>query len=550
MEEITVYTARAVRTMEPSLPLASAIAVRGDRIVEVGSLETMRPWLDRHPHRIDERFREHVIMPGFIDPHLHPSMAAILLPMHFITALDWKLPWADVAAVRGNNAFLDRLKAVDDGLSDPDEPLFSWGHHPIWHGDVTRELLNGISATRPIIVWHRGFHSLVVNDAAIQWMGLDEARAAAHPQVDLERGAFFETGLALAFRYFNKYLLEPNRFAAGLKRLKQVVHQGGHTTIGDMAIGMFDLELEWDTLVSVLEQDDTPFRVQMIPPALGLGTGGHVTEERLAAVEGLRQRNTHRLYFRDHIKMFSDGGFFAQLMQLGEPGFIDPNHHGEWMTPPENFLDAARAYWNKGYQVHVHCTGDLGLEMALDTLAKLQDERPRFDHRFTIEHMGVSTPEQIRRMAALGAIASVNVYYVHELSEAFYQTTLGHERASQMSRLGTLARHGIPFAVHSDYTMAPALPLNNAWVAANRITESGKVMGPNERVSIEQALNAITVNAAYVLGQENEIGSLRAGKKADFTILEEDPFDHPAEHLKDIQVWGTVFEGRLFPIEQ
>ena len=384
-------------------------------------------------------------MPGFIDPHLHPSMAAILLPMHFITALDWKLPWADVAAVRGNNAFLDRLKAVDDGLSDPDEPLFSWGHHPIWHGDVTRELLNGISATRPIIVWHRGFHSLVVNDAAIQWMGLDEARAAAHPQVDLERGAFFETGLALAFRYFNKYLLEPNRFAAGLKRLKQVVHQGGHTTIGDMAIGMFDLELEWDTLVSVLEQDDTPFRVQMIPPALGLGTGGHVTEERLAAVEGLRQRNTHRLYFRDHIKMFSDGGFFAQLMQLGEPGFIDPNHHGEWMTPPENFLDAARAYWNKGYQVHVHCTGDLGLEMALDTLAKLQDERPRFDHRFTIEHMGVSTPEQIRRMAALGAIASVNVYYVHELSEAFYQTTLGHERASQMSRLGTLARHGIPF---------------------------------------------------------------------------------------------------------
>jgi len=119
-----------------------------------------------------------------------------------------------------------------------------------------------------------------------------------------------------------------------------------------------------------------------------------------------------------------------------------------------------------------------------------------------------------------------------------------------MSRLGTLARHGIPFAVHSDYTMAPALPLNNAWVAANRITESGKVMGPNERVSIEQALSAITVNAAYVLGQENEIGSLRAGKKADFTILEEDPFDHPAEHLKDIQVWGTVFEGRLFPIEQ
>jgi predicted amidohydrolase YtcJ len=549
MNEITVYIARAVRTMEPSLPFARAVAVRGDRIVEVGTLETMQPWLERHPHRIDDSFRDHVIMPGFIDPHLHPSMAAILLPMAFITALDWKLPWADVAAVRGNNAFVDRLSEIERSLPDPTEPLFSWGHHPIWHGEVTRHMLNGISATRPIIVWHRGFHSLVVNDGAIRWMGLDEARAGAHPQVDLEKGSFFETGLSLAFRYLNSHLLDPERFAAGLERLKQVIHRGGHTTIGDMAIGIFNLELEWDTLVSVLEREDTPFRVQMIPQALGLGGGGAVTEAQLELVEGLKARNTHRLYFKDHIKMFSDGGFFAQLMQLGEPGFIDPEHHGEWMTPPENFYAAAQAYWNKGYQIHVHCTGDLGLELALDTLDKLQWERPRFNHRFTIEHLGVSTPEQIRRMADLGALASVNVYYVHELSDAFYKHTIGYERASQVSRLGTLARHGVPIAVHSDYTMAPALPLNNAWVAANRITEAGTVMGPEERLTLDQALRAITVDAAYILGQEHEIGTLRAGKKADFTILEQDPYDVPVEQLRDIPIWGTVFEGQPFPIE-
>ncbi len=547
MNEITIYPARAVRTMEPSLPLAEAVAVRGDRILEVGTLETMGPWLDNHPHRVDDRFRDHVIMPGFIDPHLHPSMAAMLLPMHFTTALEWRLPWATVPAIRGNNAFLDRLKEIDQTMADPDEPMFAWGHHPIWHGEVDRTLLNGISESRPIIVWHRGFHSLVVNDAALRWMELSEDDLARHPQVNAEKAQFFETGLSLAFRCINPYILEPARFTAGLERLKQVVHFGGHTTIGDMATGMFNLNMEWESLVSTLEREDTPFRVQLIPTALSMG-GGTADEERLRRVAALKERNTHRLRFSDHIKMFSDGGFFAQLMQLGEPGFVDPDHHGEWMTPPETFEEAARAYWNEGYKIHVHCTGDLGLELALDTLEKLQWERPRFNHRFTIEHLGISTPEQIRRMADLGALASVNVYYVHELSDAFYKHTVGYERAAQMSRLGTLARHNIPTAIHSDYTMAPALPLYNAWVAANRITEAGTVMGAEERLTLEQALRTITVDAAYVLGLEHEIGTIRAGKKADFTILEQDPYEVPVEELKDIDVLGTVFEGRHFPV--
>ncbi|MBT3332956.1 MAG: amidohydrolase [Rhodospirillaceae bacterium] len=548
MTEITVYTARLVRTMEPALPLATAVAVRGDQIIEVGSLETMQPWLEAHPHRIDDRFKDHVIMPGFIDPHLHPSMAALLLPMHFTTALEWHLPWQDVPATRGNNEFLDRLKEIDLSMEDPDEPLFAWGHHPIWHDEVYRQTLNGISSSRPVIVWHRGFHTLVVNDATIKWMGMDEAEGERHPQVNMAEGRFFETGLALAFRYFNSFTLAPKRFAEGLERLRQVVHFGGHTTIGDMAAGMFDLEMEWPALVKALERDDTPFRVQMIPPGTPLGGGLKESEKLIERAVGLRERNTHRLRFYDHVKLFADGGFYAGLMQLGPPGAIE-EHHGEWMTPPETFEAVARAFWNEGFKIHVHCSGDLGVELALDTLEKLQWERPRFDHRFTIEHFGVSTPEQVRRMAALGACASVNIYYVHELGDAYWKNKLGHERASQMSRLGTLARHNVPTALHTDFTMAPALPLNSAWVAVNRISEAGHVMGPEECLTLDQAMRAITVDAAYVLGLEHEIGTIRAGKKADFTILEQDPYEVGGENLREIPIWGTVFEGRPFPIK-
>ena len=119
-----------------------------------------------------------------------------------------------------------------------------------------------------------------------------------------------------------------------------------------------------------------------------------------------------------------------------------------------------------------------------------------------------------------------------------------------MARLGTLKRHNIPFAVHSDYTMAPALPLNSAWVAATRINEAGKVAGAGEIVPLEDALRAITIDAAYVLGLEHEIGSLRAGKRADMTVLEADPFEVGAAGLRDIDIWGTVFGGTPCPIKK
>ena len=145
-------------------------------------------------------------------------------------------------------------------------------------------------------------------------------------------------------------------------------------------------------------------------------------------------------------------------------------------------------------------------------------------------------------------MASVNAYYVYELSEAFAASAVGYERASQISRLGSLERAGVRFAVHSDFPMAPAKPLNNAWVAANRLTESGTLMGPDERASLDAAIRAITTNAAHVLGLEDEIGSLRWGKRADFTILEADPYTVDIDSLCDIPIWGTVFEGEKYGV--
>ncbi|MEC7915066.1 MAG: amidohydrolase family protein, partial [Actinomycetota bacterium] len=412
MSELVVYTARQIRTMEPSMPVAEAIAVRDGQIVGVGNLESLKPWLEQERHTIDDRFSGDVLMPGFIDPHLHPSMAARLLTMEFATAVEWDLPWAEIGAVSTRTDFLDALnKFAADGPDD--EPLFIYGHHPRWHGDVDRELLNSINRQRPIVVWHRGYHSIIVNDACYQWMGLDMDSARRHPQIDLERGAFFENGLFVANRHFVPHSLEPSRFRLGLERARDVIHAGGHTTICDAAFPMYDLELEWAALEETIGGSEVPFRTEFMPYAVnteGMAPGDD-DQQRVDLVQQIqshRERNGHRLTFGNHVKMLADGGFFAELMRLNPPGYLD-GHDGEWITPPEQFEATARVLWNAGFQIHVHCTGDEGVELALATLEKLQWERPRFDHRFTFEHFGLSDAQQVRRIGRQGGVVSGQV---------------------------------------------------------------------------------------------------------------------------------------------
>lgn len=530
-------------------PEATAVAVRDGQILEAGTLESLRPWLTPDAFEIDDRFDGKIIFPGFIDPHLHPSLGAVLLPAHFVTAFEWVLPGRKVPATRGHENYLNTLKAAFDGSHRSEQLFISWGYHQIWHGLVERSHLNEISRDHPIFVWHRSFHELILNDAAINWLDEDPAVLERHPQINVETGRFSELGAMVAMARMRPFLFSPDWFGKGLQAMIKVAHAGGHTTVADLAWGIFDPELEWQAYSSLLDRRETPLRTMLVPRGIMEAELTGDPEEAVARVEALSDRGTGKLFLDGHVKLFTDGAFFSELMQMQEPGFID-GHRGEWLTAPEQFEAAARAYWNAGYRIHVHCTGDLGLELALDVLDRLQFERPRFDHRFTIEHFGASNEEQVRRIKSLGALVSANVYYLHELGEAYWYSSIGHERASQMARLGSLAREGVPFALHSDFTMAPARPLLSAWVAVNRMAESGAVLAPEERISVDQAMRAITIDAAYVLGQENSIGSIRSGKRADFTVLDEDPYEVAPERLKDIVVHATVFEGEVFEVKE
>jgi predicted amidohydrolase YtcJ len=185
----------------------------------------------------------------------------------------------------------------------------------------------------------------------------------------------------------------------------------------------------------------------------------------------------------------------------------------------------------------------------LDQIEAQRAAYPRNDARVVLEHYGYAREDQHARVKALGVAVSNNSYYLHELAPPYAEHGLGPERAANLSPLGGLARAGVRFSFHSDAYMAPAEPLTLAWVATNRIASDGKVWGPDQRVSLDLALRAITIEAAWSLGLEGEIGSIAPGKRADFTVLERDPYEVPLEELNRIPIWGTVFEGRVYPID-
>ncbi len=549
-DQLTVFTARTIVTLEPAQPTATAVAVQGGRIVSLGSLEELEPWLAGRDYRLDRSFEGSILMPGLIDNHLHPLLAALLLPMDFVTPDDWNLPDGRVEAVHGQDAYRARLRELE-ASTPPGQPLYSWGYHQLFHGPLERADLDAISEDRPIVVWHRSFHEIYMNSAALADAGLTAEAIGDHPQVDFAAGHFYETGSRVAMAALAPKIFAPARMGQGLLMLRELAHRGGITTMADMAAGLMTGSVEGDRAImaGVLESEDTPFRTLLVPEAGGLSLVLGSNEAALANIEALPETGSPRLmHARKQVKLLADGAFFSQLMRMGPPGYID-GHHGEWLMEPAALEAAARVYWNAGYTIHVHANGDEGVDATLDVLQTLLDEKPRFDHRFTLHHYGYSTPEQARRLAALGAAVSANPNYLYVLADKYGEQGLGPDRASQMSRLGSVIRAGASVSLHSDLTMAPSQPLFLAWVAANRQSVSGKVHAPGEKLTALQAIEAVTREAAFAIQMDDEIGTLRAGKRADFTVVDRDPTAIPASELRDVVIEATIFEGRPYPIE-
>ncbi|MFK7974729.1 MAG: amidohydrolase [Halioglobus sp.] len=544
--QLTIYTAKKIITMEPAMPEATAVAVADGRIVAVGSLKSLQSWVDARGATIDDTLKNKVLMPGFIDPHVHPSLPAVVTQFPFIAPDDWTLPTGEFPGAKTPEVYIRRLKALVAEHTDKTIPFITWGYHQLWHGDLKRPQLTKLFPNTPVLLWHRSFHELIANDAALAMLGVKETEVADLHGVDFEQGHFWEGG-AMALMPRLKFLFDPQRYGKGIGNLFAMMQLGGITTAMDMGIGVFgNPQIEATMIRGIMAQERAPVRLVLTPIITDFLSRGKTITEAMTEIEQLRTGDTDRVTVGNHFKLMMDGAIFSGLSQMGFPGYID-GHEGVWMAPLDVTQQWAQAFWDAGYQLHAHTNGDASAAAMIKMLRELQRNTPREDHRFTLEHFAYTTEDQNRQLAELGALVSANPYYQYILSDIYSDQWLGEDRGRQMVRLGSLERLGVPFALHSDCPMAPLSPLTLADTAINRVTINGNQNAKSERVSVHAAMRAITIDAAWVMGAENDIGSIRAGKKADFTVLEQNPYTVKPSRIKDIPVWGTVFEGQLYP---
>ena len=543
-----ILIAKEVVTLDENYPYANAIYIKKNKIQSVGTKkELVRKYPDIF---IDTSHEQNIIVPGFIEHHIHPLLAAITMNSEIIAIEDWNISSNTTVGVRNRNDYLKRLKKVELA-QDNNKPLVSWGFHHYFHGELTRQDLDLISKERPILIIHRSFHEFIMNSKALEFFNITEKDLEHLNEEDrklanINKGHFSERGLIAVMSKIMSYLAAPERIIKGLETTEKYIQEQGITLIANPG-AMYDQKIQ-QAKNYVYGDNETPFKSLYIPSALYMIEKVEISNLLEETKKHLSWGAGKVEYLPDHIKLFADGAMYSQNMVMRD-GYLD-GHQGVWLMEDLIFKETFKLYWDAGYQIHVHQNGDAGLDRVLDVLEENLKRNPREDHRTTIVHFGYSAPDQIKRIKDLGVIVSANPYYVSVLSDLYSKEGIGYKRSQEMVRLGDLVRSDIKLSLHSDMPMAPASPLILMDAAVNRINFTNKVAGPNQRIDSLTALKAVTINSAFTLGIESEYGSITPGKYANLTILSDNPLTIDPLKIKEINIVATIEEGRVFVNEK
>ncbi len=550
MGTTVVYAARQIITLNPMQPRATHVAVRDGRILSVGTLDDVSAW---GAHTLDPRFADHVLMPGLVEGHSHLKEGS-MWDMHYLGWFDRRDPQGKLwGGMRSMDAVLQRLAQADAQMiatgRAADEPLLAWGFDPIYFGQqrMTVEQLDRASRSRPIIIVHANLHLMNVNSAALRLAGINGdtdvegvVKFAAGANVGQPTGELQEpAAMYLVIRKFGDAGMLAPMTALGVRNFAALACMQGVTTATDLVNKLTAADVE--VLEDVLNAQDCNIRLL---PAFQAFHGTHGAALGAEHMQRLGARNTDNLRF-GLVKMMLDGSIQGFSARLKWPGYFNGAANGIWVTAPSQFEADFETYHRAGLQIHTHTNGDEASEAAIGAIERVLSRAPRPDHRHTLQHAQMVDAPMFRRMAALGIGVNLFANHLWYWGDQHHDVTLGPDRANRLDACGSALAAGVPLAIHSDAPVTPLGPFFTAWCAVNRVTPKGRVLGANERISIDQALHAITLGAAWSLKLDHEIGSIECGKRADFCVLEDDPLSVDPMALKDVRVWGTVLSGRV-----
>ncbi len=544
----TIYTARRIITMNRALPFAEAVAVRDGRVLAVGSVEELLSW---GPAEVDEQFHDKVLTPGFIEAHTH-VMSGGVWQLPYVGFFDRKDPrgrvWTGCASIED---VVERLIEVESAMEDPNEILVAWGLDPIYFtGErLVAKHLDRVSTTRRIFVYHANGHLASVNTALMNASEITASSTSPGVARDAEgqpNGELQESAMGLAVAAFTKIMGAWSSPEAKWNYALEA-RNAGHTLITDLGTTRLSTPGQAEAWMDVVEDPSYPARVMV---AAGTGLGGPVDVDELAVIaQRLQSESTDKLYF-GIIKLVLDGSIQGFTARVSWPYYYRPpeGHEGNglWLIAPEQVREMVSVFHRAGLTIHAHCNGDQATEVFVEAVEAALAAHPRWDHRHTVQHCQMTTAAQYRRMAALGMCANIFSNHIYYWGDQHRDRSIGPERAAKMDACATALHEGVKISIHSDAPVTPMGHLRTMWCAVNRLTSTGKVLGPDERISVEDALFAATLGAAYQLKLDHLVGSIEVGKFADFAVLDDDPLTVDPVALKDIGVWGTMVGGVAF----
>jgi predicted amidohydrolase YtcJ len=518
--DLIVVNAR-VLTQDVAMPRAEAFAVKDGRFLAVGSNADIRNLATQRTRVLDGA--RMCVVPGFIDCHNHPSGVSELFEAN-----------ANVRTLAELQANLRaRLAGTPEGYwitgvmfddTKLDVPL-------------TRAHLDAVSTRHPIAVNHRGGHTSFYNSLAFELAGVTrdtpdpdhgryfrDASGAHNGRVaELARNAFDRIGKRQQFTPEQRR----ERGRQGMAYISKLMTATGLTTVHSAG----------SNGASIRSYEDARAAGELRHRAYLMIRGAYTQ---------LRDAGIHTGFGDDMIriggvKYAADGSASERTMRMSTP-YVGTDDYGILTMTQQEIHEAVDDAHRNNWQVGIHANGDVAIEMVLNAYERALAQWPHADRRHRIEHCSQVNPSILARIAKAGVIPTPFWTYVYYHGEKWEQ--YGDEKMRWMFAHRSFLDSGIRVVGASDYGPGPFEPLMALQSMVTRKDYRGKEWGPNQKVTVDEALRIATVNGAYASYEERTKGTITAGKLADFVILEKDPHDVPADTIKDIRVVRTVVGGR------
>lgn len=525
-------------TMNKSQPAAEAVAIQDGKIIKVGSLAKLKAVQGKDTKLIN--LNGQTLMPGLVEPHVH-IMGTAFSEEIFLNLSNFAMPHDTL------DSLVAKLTAYGKNLKDG-QWITAFGVDPSrtdpFMSELTADILDKVSTTKPIFVMNQSMHIAYVNHKALEIAGLNDSTPNPKGGTFVKDSKGHLTGVIYevpAFELFLGKMPIPSQeiVEQAVAKVGQRLVSKGVTTSAEITVGGYlGVDKEYALFNTMTRNGKLPVRVRGYMYSSAYPT----TNNNYKPGQG---DDTFKLI---GIKIVADGSNQGLTGAMSKPYDYPAGttNTGTLNFTEQELYDLAKPRFDEGWQLSVHSNGDKSIEQTLNVFSKLVKKPSDTKTRLRIEHFTVPTEEQINRAAKLGVVPGFTIGHTDYWGEAFHDHLLGAERADRIDPSASMIKKGMHFSYHSDSPVSPIDPLKYASEGASRLWQVSpqKVLNPSQKVSINSALKAITIDAAYQLKMDDKIGSVEVGKYADFAIVNQNPMKTDAYKIRDIKVNETWVNGQ------